>query len=417
MPPKRSKQTEPTPLGRKMTLYRKKKGLTMQQLAAEVGVTESYISFLESGERTPSRKLIKKLIGFFYPQGNPVMQDEWLMLAGFSPENPQQHVQAADPLESFEEKLSHDQSDLKTQFAFIRSLIKSGEHERAKRQIQQCFQLFDGTVEVQSLVGSLELAKGNFDSAILAQETALAFYHQQPEAPSPTRLGLTDLLLSLGVSSFLKGYYYLTVYHQAETQQRKKEGRALRDLAKSCFEAARERFGQALEADGDDIYIWDEYARVSFNLAHLANGETNGTRAELWQETISAYRRVLKHRDNRVMGSEALLETALFLGHAYTKSGEFAAAEDILSLIQAVRPEYWLAHYARACLLSLQAEQQPEETLLDDALEHLTRAIQLDTGGSRARDEARSDPDLKALRDGRQAAFSHLVGKGNGKSP
>ncbi|MBF2052826.1 MAG: carboxypeptidase regulatory-like domain-containing protein [Candidatus Sericytochromatia bacterium] len=68
------------PLGQKISAYRKKRNLTMQQLAEAVGVSESYISFLESGVRSPSRKLLKKLVHFFYPQGHPALLDEWLLL-------------------------------------------------------------------------------------------------------------------------------------------------------------------------------------------------------------------------------------------------------------------------------------------------------------------------------------------------
>lgn len=392
-------QHEAPPLAQKLTAFRKKQGLTMQQLGEAVGVTESYISFLESGQRRPSRKLIKKLIAFYYPQGHADLQDEWLMLAGFSPENPQQYVpQIHDLPQEFSPDL-----DLRSRFAQIRNLIKAQHYEEATRHIQKCFQLYQGAVEIQSLVGSLELAKRNYQNAIQAQQTAIQFYLNAPEASH--HLKLPDLYLSLGVSYFLAGYEALQTSYSAKGNARKQS----ESEAKKQFKAASEQFKRALDSDPDDIYILDEYARVSFNLAHLSR------QAEAWQETQKAYHQVLLHPDNRLIGSEALLEAALFRAHAFSKGGAFDAALDILSLIQAIRPEYWLAHYARACLHCLRFQQsaQAEELSpeLDQGLLHLARALQL-APQHKAREEAQRDPDLAPLREQRPQAFARLIHPG-----
>ncbi|MGE3728483.1 MAG: helix-turn-helix domain-containing protein [Candidatus Sericytochromatia bacterium] len=416
-----------TPLGKRLSAYRKNKQLTMQELASELGVTESYISFLESGVRSPSRKLLKKMVAFYYPQGNPALQDEWLMLAGFSPENLQLMAPSPPVYQVYLDQVQAKPGDLRAQFALIRSLIRAGELEQAQSRIQACFQLFPGAVEVQSLLGTLELARGHYDNAILAQETALQFWQQSAnktgqlnrQQPGP-HLGQADLWLSLGVSCFLKGYALLQDYHRElakETPQTKatkggtKAGKAAstaRKSAVSSFESARQHFLQALQITPEDVYIWDEYARVSFNLAHL---ESPSRSASLWKETISAYQKVLKHRDNRLIGSEALQEIALFLGHAYSKSGLFEKAEEILALIQALRPDYALAHYARGCLLSLQAEQSQNSALLNEALEHLSRALQLVGKDHALVAEAQTDPDLNHLRQAHPRAFERLFAK------
>lgn len=404
------KPAEATPLGKRLSQYRKNKGLTMMQLAAELGVTESYISFLESGVRSPSRKLIKKIVAYFYPQGNPALQDEWLMLSGFSPENLQLHSPEPPHYQIHVDALAANPQNLKAQFALIRGLIRTGELEQAQKQIQACFQLFPGAVEVQSLLGSLELARGHFDNAILAQETALQFWRQassDTDSVGP-HLGPADLLLSLGVSCFLKGYSHLQLYHQALEKGPKKAASEARKHALSSFEAARSHFLQALEITPEDVYIWDEYARVSFNLAHLESPSRSGS---LWRETISAYQKVLKHRDNRLIGSEALREIALFLGHAYSKSSQFDKAEEVLALVQALRPDYPLAHYARACLLSLQAEQSHNAPVLTEALEHLSRALQLVSPEDPLYLEAQQDPDLNYLRQEQSRPFAKLFAK------
>jgi transcriptional regulator with XRE-family HTH domain len=413
-----------TPLGKRLSSYRKNKQLTMQELAAELGITESYISFLESGVRSPSRKLLKKIVAFYYPQGNPALQDEWLMLAGFSPESLQLQAPPPPVYQVYVEQVEANPSDLKAQFALIRSLIRAGELAQAQSRIQACFQLFPGAVEVQSLLGTLELARGHYDNAILAQETALQFWHKASSESGPLQgphLGQADLLLSLGVSCFLKGYDQLQGYHralaQADTSSKgankgaSKAGKAASAAHKSAlnsFEAARQNFLKALQITPEDVYIWDEYARVSFNLAHL---ESPSRSASLWKETISAYQKVLKHRDNRLIGSEALQENALFLGHGYSKAGLFEKAEEILALVQALRPDYALAHYARACLISLQAEQSQSPALLIEALEHLSRALQLVGKDHALVTEAQTDPDLNYLRQAQARPFERLFAK------
>lgn len=189
-----------TPLSSRITLYRKKKSLTMSQLAHEVGVSESYISFLESGARSPSRKLIKKLVAYFYPQGNPDLLDEWLILAGFAPVNTMK-AEAKDTADIASDPVSEQPDNLRFHFARIRDFIRKGDLTRAKEHIQSCLGHFHDSMEIQSLIGTLELAKGNYDQAIRAQELAIEMY---ADTESRT-LGLNDLYLSLGVSHFFKG--------------------------------------------------------------------------------------------------------------------------------------------------------------------------------------------------------------------
>ena len=44
-----------------LRLWRKYRGLTLEQLAGEVGVTKSALSMIENGKSVPSGKLLKKL--------------------------------------------------------------------------------------------------------------------------------------------------------------------------------------------------------------------------------------------------------------------------------------------------------------------------------------------------------------------
>ena len=46
--------------------YRLKRELTQEQLATQIGVSTNTVGRWESGERSPSLKMLHKLAGFFY---------------------------------------------------------------------------------------------------------------------------------------------------------------------------------------------------------------------------------------------------------------------------------------------------------------------------------------------------------------
>lgn len=52
-------------LAKTIKKYRKLADLTQQELGDKVGVTQKYIQYLESANRTPSLKLLRKIANFF----------------------------------------------------------------------------------------------------------------------------------------------------------------------------------------------------------------------------------------------------------------------------------------------------------------------------------------------------------------
>lgn len=48
-------------LAKTIKKYRKLEGLTQQELGDKVGVTQKYIQYLESANRTPSLKVLRKI--------------------------------------------------------------------------------------------------------------------------------------------------------------------------------------------------------------------------------------------------------------------------------------------------------------------------------------------------------------------
>ena len=80
-------------LGKRLTAARRARGLTQEQLAAEVGVTTSTISMYEKGTRTPNAMLLgdmcrvlrvsaDALLGLLEPPPGPASREDFVELLG-----------------------------------------------------------------------------------------------------------------------------------------------------------------------------------------------------------------------------------------------------------------------------------------------------------------------------------------------
>ena len=154
----------------------------------------------------------------------------------------------------------------------------------------------------------------------------------------------------------------------------------------------------------ENTNVRDEAARLAFNLADLSTGQTA---QQYWQESISAFERVLASPDKDQLDEQALLESTCFLAHAFTKSGLYLRARQTLDLITACQPRYAFAYYVLACHCSLWAEQENRETLLAQALLFLEKAVKL---RSELRFQASLEPDLNCLRSHQTDAFKQILG-------
>jgi transcriptional regulator with XRE-family HTH domain len=63
-------------LGEKLYTLRTQHGLTIRQLAPELGVSDSYITQIELGKKTPSAKVVLKISLFFNVPLDHLMRDD-----------------------------------------------------------------------------------------------------------------------------------------------------------------------------------------------------------------------------------------------------------------------------------------------------------------------------------------------------
>lgn len=401
MPQGKQNTSSLSPFSRRLSVLRKEKGFNMEKLARAISVSKSYISLLEAGERQPSREVVLKLADVLFPEGSGHARDELLILAGFAPVNSDAAAAYRDAVSAYEQTLSQQPEDFSTYLRLVYALIKAGRSAQAQEKIQQGMQYFSEGVQLQALLSTLELNRGNYSAALLNQETALRSFELHPD---PAALGMrtADLHFNLGAVYFLRGYEALG-HFLADKQP------ATREAALADFALAAEKFEMAMEMAPDDVFICDEYARLSFNQAFLLDEKTS---QPYWERTIAHFKRVLISPEKQHLGQQTLMESGAFLAHAYTKSGRFAEAELTLGLLDSFNPGYWLVHYIEACFCSLVYAHDPQKSWLDRGLKSLQAALAANGGNNPARAEALHDPDLEYLRKARKRDFARILNQG-----
>jgi len=376
---------------------RKARKLTMKKLADRTGVSESFISRLESGERQPSKEFILQLEPIFFPEGNAGALDDLLIAADYTPLHLESFTGRQDVISIFQEALNHNPQNFRAYISLIISLIRQGKIQIAEEKIAEGFNIFDDQIQLQTLSSALELAKGNFERAIAFQQEALNYFNMRP---SPLlNIEKKDLLLNLGVIHFMQGYEALDHFILEQKQEK-------RQAAEQSLLSARQYFEDALKLSENDIYLLDEYARVQFNLSYLQ--EVAGEKTD-YRPSIEGFKHVVYSAEKQKLSYQDLLESALFLVHAHVKSKQFNEAEHNINLIECCLPNYWLVHYLKACFYSLKYESEKSEILLDQGIHSLQRAAEILDENNRTHAEASVDPDLKNLRILRADAFKRIL--------
>jgi tetratricopeptide (TPR) repeat protein len=145
-------------------------------------------------------------------------------------------------------------------------------------------------------------------------------------------------------------------------------------------------------------------------LTYLA--KTKKEKKQAYKDTIEAYRQIVFSPRKRLLNYQDLIESTVFLGYAYAKNEQYQEAEYHMNVVEACLPNYWLIHYIKACLYTLEYEKINKETLLDEALDSLETAVLIDDSNNSSRSEALADPDLRTLRTKRKEQFAKIVKQG-----
>ncbi|PKL79836.1 MAG: hypothetical protein CVV27_01265 [Candidatus Melainabacteria bacterium HGW-Melainabacteria-1] len=366
--------------GTRLQTLRRDCGLTQIDLSSLSKLSKSYISFLESGVRKPSREAVLKLAQAIAP-GDAGLRDDLLVLAGFMPKD------ALSPL-SPAGAPAYSRRDFRRFLQHSLQLIRDQNFTQAEKEIEAGFLRFRRPAQMQTLLAHLELARGAFEQAILFQQTAIKHFDLSPDEQDPG-LSLVDFILNLGVM-----YYFWGDQARYAADTDIQATNRFFALARERYALALDTFETGLHQAPGHVYLLDELGRIHFNLADL---DPDTAAKGHWEASIRCFRQVLSHPEKHLLAKHSLRESAAFLGLAYAKRGQFSQAELLLDALSLDPDPNWQLAYIQACTACLAYREKPDESLLDRALAALKRAEQMAPIETRAQLKRDQFQDLAPL--------------------
>lgn len=340
-------------LGQYLKSLRKQKKMTQVEISRRSGLSKSYVSFLESDLRHPSREVVLKIAKILLLPTSD--QDTLLIKAGYAPLQSQTNksITKSEPKDFPEHFPTFMQRVLES--------IRQGDDALAQEAIEIGFQRYARPAEMQTLLAHLELSKENFAHAILSQQTAL----KHAEISGTDTLAYLDYGLNLGVMYFLWGDNCLFKSKNPE------QAIQYYQKALACYE-------DGLCIAPKHLYLLDESARVHFNLADLMVRDSKQASYH-WQCAKQAFRAVLAHPDNSQINPQERITSVVFFALACAKLNDHHEASLILDTLQTLQKNDWLVDYIYACVLCLRYtanHDTPRDLYLARAKTLLIRAIQ-----------------------------------------
>lgn len=352
-------------------------GHNMTEMGDFLGVSEAYISLLESGKRKPSRKFLIRLLSKA-TQLPETLKEQLILSAGFNPE----HFQSQEIAK--QEQYSCFQSFA----AWILNLVRQGQFNQAQDKIIAGFQQFQKPIEMNMLAGYLALNKGDYENALISVKAAEHLVRvQQDFDGGPLSLSHAEILTNLGVIHFMSGSGLLSEWFQANPQT----DATLKQKILNDFCSAENFFKEALSQEPEYLYALDEIARLFFNYAATVDVSQS---KPYWEQCIYYFERVLQHPERFKMASQHVWEAGFFLAYAYAKQQQFKTARLQIQILLTYQPEYWLGWYVLACSYSLEAEYTQDTEPLRQGMSALQKAIEIHPA---AKSQAACDPDLKLV--------------------
>lgn len=403
---KKVKPIHHTPFTECIVSLRKAKGLTMTALSDSIGVTPSYVSLLEAGERQPSREIVLKIGQLFFSEEDTAALDDLLILAGLSPTRPNQSNQPQGLLAYYEDGLKENPHNFSLYLAMIRTLIHNAWPQLAEEKIYSGMKTFHQTQQLQTLMSHLQLSLQNFEAAHASQESALLLYLKTLKEHEE-QSDLSDLYATQGLINFLWGMSYLKPYIQAIYSESNEKAQAFIPKMHPKWVQACDAYQSALEKNPAKLELQDEYIRVLLKLADLSCTEQA---ALLWEKAIKGLIHLICSEGFNHLEAGRIREISVSLAYAYTKSGNFAEARKLIGILQAAYPNYWQVYYIKACHFALQyGPTDPNEALLDLALLALKKSLAFKYASVQIQEQIQTNLDLKNLHLHRSQEFSELL--------
>lgn len=377
----------------------------------DINCSESYMSLIESGVKSPSVHLLDLMASVL--NMSPQEKGELLLIYKRVP-NDFEFAVRSNLKESLKEtnidklKAKYENEKNKQNFNnLIRALVLEEKQQEATELLKSAPDFSLSVIDLQDRTAKMAALTGNYDFAIQAFTLALDSCSDEFTTTK------ADILMNIGVCYFSKA---LKIYDDTPLE-------SLELMLK-----ADDYLKRSLELWPDYIYCLDEYARCNYHigdafLSYIRNNKSigkdssrhehiekvyqkfknknekeflNKSSEHYFKIALNTYRQILSHSERGDLPEKALKEAVYFYGYGLCKIKNF---DDALLWINSINilEQNWLTHFIKACYCNMRFEAENNETYLSEALIHINTAFEYEPETVKDMLKLEKDKDLKAL--------------------
>lgn len=385
----------------------------------QINCSESYISLIESGVKSPSLNLLdimSTVLGFTKQE-----KGELLLIYKRVPTDFELTVKSnlketskINTLDAIRKTYENNKNN-KNLNSYIRALVFEGKSEEAIEILKNTapektldlVQLQEKTAKIAGLSGNYEFAIQAFK---LALESCIDKKFETTKA---------SILSDIGICYFNK----------ALIQKKEDIFQAINTMLE-----ANTYFTQSLEIREHDIYSIDEYARCCYNIAYLIeyilknnvqvknldnynylktifnknNKDFNKLINYFFEQAINLYRKVITHSEKGELIDRALKDAVYFHAYAHCKIKKFDEALFLINTIN-ILEQNWLTFFLKTGYFTLKYDYEKKEEFLDLAIKELTIAYQCDAEKIVGFINYEKDKELKTLWELRNGELEKIL--------
>ena len=332
---------------------RKLKGYSQANLAKAISYDRSYVSKLESGERTPSeRETVLKIISFL--ETDLYLSNKLLILANFEPNinTRESYKTCLKLIEEFKNK-----GLLKKAKDIIRSLKESSSNK------------FDFTV----ILAYSYLLEKDYRKAIENYQNAVEDYDNNIRNTCITK---AETIHNLGNVYFERGLENKkALEHEFMTQLENNYSNPefiekLKAEITGDFSIDHDKFKQALMLQPGHSHIIDQLSRICLNWSSI---EVNN--AKYLKDSIYYYEKIINSENSCQIEPSKKLQASIYTALCLGRLKEFSQAKTLINTIINNSPGIDEGHYIKGCIYSLNSNNNPD--ILGFAFESLKKVIEI----------------------------------------
>ncbi len=381
----------------------------------KINCSESYMSLIESGVKSPSVHLLDLIASIL--NMSPQEKGELLLIYKRVPNDFEFAVRSnlkeslkLTNIDKLKAKYEADKS--KQNFNnLIRALVLERKVDQATELLKSVTDFSSNFIDLQDRTAKIAALTGNYDFAIQAFQLALA------SCTDEFIYTKADILMNIGVCYFSKA---LKIYDN--------------DIVSSLEFMLQSKLYLEKSLDLCDSYIYclDEYARCSYHigdafLSYLRNNTSlefnqkdnpeiyrlfeviNKTDNKLshlekveklsnnnFKIALDSYSKILSHSERGDLPEKALKEAVYFYAYTLCKMKNFDLALIFINSIN-ILEQNWLTHFIKACYCNMKYEFDKNLENLEEALKHINIAYEYEPEIVKDMLMSEKDKDLKSV--------------------